>query len=405
MDTAARRAQHARMVSLLKFLVVAVVVLAAYLLLWPVPVQPVAWQAPPAPGYQGPHAENIALATLEHFDLKGDIGPEHVVVREEAGHTWIYAAVATANGRTGRIVRFKSDGTGREVVLESLGRPLGFDFDAEGHLIVADPMWGAHGAILRVKGRGAGARVEPLTDNLAGEPLRYVDAVVVATDGQIYFTDASRRFGPKAFGGTFNASVLDILEHRCTGRLLNHDPTTRRTRVLMNGLCFPNGVALSADQKHLFVAETGEYRIWKIATDAHGMDAATAAKAPAGAASDKASVLISNLPGYPDNVMRGEKGRLWTGLTKPRGAFIDDNAQRPWVRAMALRLPKSLWPVPPAYGHVFAFDEQGRVLLDLQDPSGSYPETTAVTEHGGRLYIQSLHAKTLGYMSSLKAGL
>ncbi len=95
----------------------------------------------------------------------------------------------------------------------------------------------------------------------------------------------------------------------------------------------------------------------------------------------------------------------WTGLTKPRGAFIDDNAQRPWVRAMALRLPKSLWPVPPAYGHVFAFDESGRVLVDLQDPSGSYPETTAVTEHGGRLYIQSLHAKTLGFLSSLNAGL
>ena len=26
----------------------------AYLLAWPVPIAPVAWQAPPAPGYQGP---------------------------------------------------------------------------------------------------------------------------------------------------------------------------------------------------------------------------------------------------------------------------------------------------------------------------------------------------------------
>jgi hypothetical protein len=61
--------------------------------------------------------------------------------------------------------------------------------------------------------------------------------------------------------------------------------------------------------------------------------------------------------------------------------------------------------VPPAYGHVFAFDESGKVLVDLQDPSGVYPETTAVTEKADRLYIQSLHAKTLGWMDKAKAGL
>jgi len=45
------------------------------------------------------------------------------------------------------------------------------------------------------------------------------------------------------------------------------------------------------------------------------------------------------------------------------------------------------------YGHVFAFTEDGKVVADLQDPSGAYPETTAVTETADRLYIQSLHAK------------
>ena len=38
--------------------------------------------------------------------------------------------------------------------------------------------------------------------------------------------------------------------------------------------------------------------------------------------------------------------------------YIDYDA----MRALALRLPKSMWPVPPAYGHVFAFDDNGRVL-------------------------------------------
>jgi sugar lactone lactonase YvrE len=383
---------------------VALAVLAAYLLLWPVPVSPVAWQLPANVGYSGPHAVNTRLANLTHLPLAGDIGPEHVVLREEEGQTWIYAAVAAADGKGGRIVRLKPDGSGREVVLDGIGRPLGFDFDADGLMIVADPMWGQHGAILRVKGRGAGAQVEPLVDNLAGEPLRYVDGVVVAGNGRIYFTDASRRFGAKANGGTFNASVLDILEQRCTGRLLEYDPAARRARLMLGGLCFANGVALSDDQRHLFVAETGAYRVWKVSVEAHGLDAAVL-QAPGAAANDRARVLLQGLPGYPDNIMRGAGGRLWVGLAKPRGKFVDDNAGRPWLRAMALRLPQALWPVPPAYGHVFAFDENGRVLADLQDPSGSYPETTAVTEHGGRLYIQSLHAKTLGVIDAQKLGL
>lgn len=39
-----------------------------------------------------------------------------------------------------------------------------------------------------------------------------------------------------------------------------------------------------------------------------------------------------------------------------------------------------MWPIPKTYGHVMAFTEDGKVVADLQDPSGAYPETTAVTE-------------------------
>lgn len=65
---------------------------------------------------------------------------------------------------------------------------------------------------------------------------------------------------------------------------------------------------------------------------------------------------------------------------------------------MSLRLPKALWPVPPVYGHVIAFDESGRVVADLQDPSARIPETSGVTERDGKLYIQSLHAAALGVL-------
>ena len=138
---------------------------------------------------------------------------------------------------------------------------LGFDFDAAGNLIAADAMKG----LLSVAPDG---KVTVLTDQVDGDPIRYADAVVVARNGKIYFSDASRRFAPARWGGTFEAAVLDILEQSATARILEYDPATRSTRVVAKGLSFANGVALSHDERTLFVAETGRYRVWKVAVAA-----------------------------------------------------------------------------------------------------------------------------------------
>ena len=44
-----------------------------------------------------------------------------------------------------------------------------------------------------------------------------------------------------------------------------------------------------------------------------------------------------------------------------------------------------------------AFSEDGKVIADLQDPSGTYPETTGLTETADRLYVQNLHLHVLGW--------
>ena len=349
--------------------------LAAYLAFWPVPVQPVAWAAPAAPGYQGAHAANTRLAGLTLIQLpQGETGPEHVVLGRDGK---LYAAMAS-----GRILRMNPDGSAPEVHADTGGRVLGFDFDAAGRLIAADAVKG----LLAV---GSDRRVSVLADQVNGDPIRYADAVVVARNGRIYFSDASGRFAPADWGGTFEAAVLDIIEQRATGRILEYDPATQRTRVVVRSLSFPNGVALSADEKHLYVAETGRYRIWKVAVDAADLEA--------GAGSPQATVLFDNLPGYPDNLMRGNEGRIWVGMSGPRSAAVDDMAGKPSLRALTLRLPRALWPLPKPYGHVFAFDDGGRIVADLQDPAGSYPETTGVTETAERLYIQNLHLGVLGW--------
>ncbi len=370
------------MKKLLSLVGLAVLALAAYLALWPVPVEPVTWLAPPIPGYQGPHAENRMLAKMQVIPLGQEEGPEHIVIGPDGK---LYTTVASGN-----ILRMATDGTGQEVFASTGGRVLGFDFDAQGQLIAAD-------AYLGLLSISPDRKVTVLTNQVGGDPIRYADAVVVAKSGKIYFSDASTRFGAKAWGGTFEASVLDIIEQSASGRVLEYDPATRATRVVAHGIAFANGVALSADEQTLFVAETGKYRLWRIAVTANNLDI--------GKPGAQASVVFDNLPGYPDNLMRGLDGRIWMGLVKPRNPTVDKLADKPFLRKVTLRLPRALWPIPKAYGHVVAFTEDGKIVLDLQDPDGAYPETTAITETRERLYVQSLHARGLGWLPPEAAGI
>jgi sugar lactone lactonase YvrE len=369
----------------LQIAVLLLAALAAYLAFWPVPIAPVAWQAPPSPGYTGPHAANERLGAAQVITVAPEIGPEHIDFGPDGK---LYTGVLS-----GAVLRMNADGSGLETVVNTGGRPLGFDFTAEGQLVIADAIKG----LLALQPDGT---LRVLADSVDGDAIRFADAVVIATDGRMYFTDASRRFSPAELG-TFDAALLDVLEHSCTGRVLVYEPATGHTSVLMTGLCFPNGVALSGDERHLFIAETGEYRIWKVEASSRDLDA----RALAAGGDARARVIAANLPGFPDNLTRSADGRLWTGLTKPRSSTVDGMADRPALRALTLRLPKSLWPVPPAYGHVIAFDEDGRVVADLQDPAGRIAETSGVTEHDGRLYVHSLHAGAFGVIDAAAAGL
>lgn len=351
------------------------VAVAGYLFFWPVPADPRSWTAPTAPGYIGPHVPNTRLAGLETISIGNEFGPEHMVVGPDGK---LYAAMTSGN-----ILRMDLDGGGQQVFANTGGRVLGFDFDAAGRMIAADAMKG----LLSIDAKGS---VTLLTDRVSAEdPIRYANSIIVAADGLIFLTDASGRFAPRDWGGTYEASVLDILEQAATGRVLAYDPATQSTYVLAHGFSFANGIALSSDGQSLFVSETGQYRIWKVDRHARGLDVRTG--------SAQARPLIENLPGYPDNLMRGRDGRIWVGLFRPRNPAADGASQRPFMRKVLLRLPRFLLPVGEPYGHVFAFDEAGRVTEDLQDPTGAYPQTTGVTETADRLYIHSLNAPTIGW--------
>ena len=110
-------------------------------------------------------------------------------------------------------------------------------------------------------------------------------------------------------------------------------------------------------------------------------------------------MLLDNLPGYPDNLMRGLDGRIWLGFAKPRNAIVDGMAGKPCA---------ARGDAAPATGAVAGaaglrprdrlHAKTASIVADLQDPSGAYPETTAITETPDRLYVQSLHATSLGWL-------
>ena len=356
--------------------------MALYLLFWPVPAEPVAWQASVPPGYTGAYAPNTRLAGLQTIDIGSEHGPEHIAIGKDGK---LYAAMTSGN-----LLRMDPDGGKQEIFANTGGRVLGFAFDEQGRMIAAD-------AVKGLLALTPDAQVTVLTDRVsANDPIRFADAVVVAPDGTIYFTDATTRFSPQEWGGTLEASVLDIMEQSATGRVLAYDPANKTTRIVAHGLSFANGIALSSDGQTLFVNETGRYRVWKIDGKANNLDVASG--------SPQAKVVLDNLPGYPDNLMRGRDGRIWVGLFKPRNPAADSLAGKPFMRKVLLRLPRFMLPLGESYGHVFAIDEDGRVTEDLQDPSGAYPETTGATETADRIYIHSLHASSIGWLPRTPSG-
>ena len=117
-----------------KFVGLMLVLLAAYLCFWPVPVKPVAWNAPADAGYVGDFAANDRLAGLTFVDLGGDSGPEDVVQGTDG---MLYAAV-----HSGKIVRIDPSSNTVTPFAETGGRPLGLEFGIDGNLYVADAYLG-----------------------------------------------------------------------------------------------------------------------------------------------------------------------------------------------------------------------------------------------------------------------
>ncbi len=106
-------------------------------------------------------------------------------------------------------------------------------------------------------------------------------------------------------------------------------------------------------------------------------------------------VLIDNLPGFGDNLKTGLNGRFWLGFAAPRKAIVDRLADKPFLRKAVMRLPKFLRPAAEQSSHVIAFDGDGVILMNMQDPAVRYPTLTGVLETRDKLFLTTLYGGTL----------
>lgn len=276
----------------------------------------------------------------------------------------------------GGIFRVSHDGSHVDRVAHTGGRPLGLELDLDGRLVVCD----ARRGLLKVD--TASGAVEQVADSVRGTRMVFCNNAAVASDGTIWFSDSSTRYGIEKWKD-------DFVQHTRTGRLLRLAPGASEPEVVVDELAFANGVALSKGEDFVCVAESGArtvVRRW-LTGDRAGMR----------------DLLCQDLPGYPDNISRGSDGLIWVTIATPTNPLVERLHTAPMTARRAItRIPERLQPKPAQTVRVQAYDDRGTLVHDCDvaaadNPTG-YHMVTGVREHDGRVWMGSLHEPAIAML-------
>ena len=177
---------------------------------------------------------------METVALPGD-GPEDTLIDADGSVlTGLY---------DGRILRVSADGKTISTLADTGGRPLGLEWLPDGKVLVCD----ANRGLLTLDQDG---RIATLLSEIDGRPMKFCNNADVMRTARSTSPTPSTRFG-------IDEWMADLLEHSATGSVYRLTPDGEVTR-LTTGRAFPNGVALSADRRTLFWAETATYGLFKL---------------------------------------------------------------------------------------------------------------------------------------------
>jgi sugar lactone lactonase YvrE len=218
---------------------------------------------------------------------------------------------------------------------------------------------------------------------VAGEPILFANDLDISADGVVYVSDSSFRYNTTTLGTESSSYLLpDAIDGRASGRLLSYDLNSRVGEVLLDGLYFPNGVALTADESALWVAESNRYRVFEY----HLTDGTT-------------SMVLDDLPGTPDNIDRDPSGRMLVAIYERSSAL--DNIVLPFdlARQILIRLPSDLFvnEQNPLGGGVLVAVDDGTVEQFLTVLT---PAATSVHPAGDRWYLGALLGQPIRWMEA-----
>jgi len=319
-----------------------------------------------------PPADVTSSATTEPsnmrvYDVSG-YGPEDV-------HRLADGRVVTGL-LDGRIVAI-DPGTGDEtVIVDTGGRPLGIEHHPDGGLVVCDAARG----LLHVDVETG--TLTTLTAYYEGDHYLFCNNAAVSKDGTIYFSDSSTKFDYGHWRG-------DLLEHNPTGRLFRRNPDGT-VDLLLRGLAFANGIALSPDESFLVVAETAAYSLRR-----HWLT---------GPLQGTTEPFGPTLKGFPDNVSMGEDGNIWVAMASPRDKALDLLLPRhPAIRTAIWAMPQKLQRKPRSLVQIQAFDPVGNLVHDIDGRDDRFGKATGVRQLGDKVWLGSFEQTTIAVVDVPRA--
>lgn len=150
---------------------------------------------------------------------------------------------------------YRRDGDGKTTIYRENAGTNGLLFDRDGRLVMCEP---GRRRVSRLEKDG---RLTVLAENYEGKRFNQPNDLTIDSRGRIYFSD------PK-YGERSSMELVDAEGRKIEG-VYRIDPDGRVTRIIAHEVDRPNGLVVTPDDKHLFVADNnnntvgGARKLWR----------------------------------------------------------------------------------------------------------------------------------------------
>lgn len=248
------------------------------------------------------------------------------------------------------------------VIAEPGGSPLGLDWLPDGRLLVCNSELGLQAVTID------SGMVEVLP--IRGARLHLCNNAHVLSDGTILVSDSSTKFHLDNY-------PKDLIQNTSTGRLLKIAPDGD-AEVLLDGLCFANGVVYLETENAVLVAATGTCEIQRVNLDTNAVS------------------KFADVDGHPDNMSIGSDGRVWVAVPSVKNETLAKLHKMPlFVRKLASNLPSAFQPKPQLCCRVQVFETDGSLFKQYDGDTETYSLVTGVREMDGRVALGSIEQNSI----------